>query len=55
MFSTLADAYTGEDGYPGGLYQGLSAQVAKGIISMGVTIMVKERCAFNTTDIILCD
>ncbi|KZV66731.1 mitochondrial carrier [Peniophora sp. CONT] len=43
MMSTLQDAYTGEDGYPDGLYQGLSAQVAKGVISMGVTIMVKER------------
>ncbi|VDC02853.1 unnamed protein product [Peniophora sp. CBMAI 1063] len=43
MLTTLTDAYTGEDGYPGGLYQGLSAQIAKGIISMGVTIMVKER------------
>ena len=44
--STLHDAYTGDDGYPGGLYQGLSAQLAKGIISMGVTIMVKERYAY---------
>lgn len=45
MISTLQDAYTGADGYPGGLYQGLSAQIAKGVISMGVTIMVKERYA----------
>lgn len=45
--STLQDAYTGEDSYPGGLYQGLSAQVAKGVISMGVTIMVKERYAIG--------
>ena len=44
--SILHDAYTGDDGYPGGLYQGLSAQIAKGIISMGVTIMVKERYAY---------
>ncbi|KAI0313315.1 mitochondrial carrier [Amylostereum chailletii] len=41
--STLIAAYSGQDGFPGGLYQGLSAQIAKGVISMGVTIMVKER------------
>lgn len=32
------------DGVPG-LYQGLEAQVVKGVVSQGVTMMVKTRCA----------
>ncbi|KAI0035612.1 mitochondrial carrier domain-containing protein [Vararia minispora EC-137] len=43
MLSTLEEAYAGIGSYPSGLYQGLSAQIAKGFVSMGVTIMVKER------------
>ncbi|ETW74755.1 mitochondrial carrier protein [Heterobasidion irregulare TC 32-1] len=41
--SVLHDAYTQRSGFPGGLYQGLDAQVIKGFLSQGITLMVKQR------------
>ncbi|TFY80903.1 hypothetical protein EWM64_g3113 [Hericium alpestre] len=43
MFSVLRTAYRREDGFPGGLYQGLEGQIVKGFLSQGITLMVKQR------------
>lgn len=39
----LYDEYRRKGGFPGGLYQGLEAQIAKGFLSQGITFMVKQR------------
>ncbi|THH15058.1 hypothetical protein EW146_g5369 [Bondarzewia mesenterica] len=41
--SVLYDAYTKTNVFTGGLYQGLEAQIAKGFLSQGITLMMKRR------------